>query len=85
MTRARPRRARLPKPAPARPAGTQNYGLYFTDVGRPTRRGPPFACVSDEDAVRCAEQRRQGRPAELRSGDRLVLAWPRDTALAAGS
>jgi len=84
MTRARRRRV-TPPPAARPRAATQDYGLFFTDVGRPTRRGPPFACVSDEDAVRCAEQRRQGRPAELRNGDRLVLSWPRGVLPATGS
>lgn len=56
----------------------QKYGLYFMDVGRATRRGPAFSCLSDDNAVRCAEQRREGRPAELRSGDRVVLRWVRD-------
>lgn len=61
----------------------QTYGLYFTDRGRPTRRGAPFSCPSDEDARRCADQHRHGRPAELRSGARLVASWVRGDDLAA--
>ena len=83
MTRARACRATVPKlqPAPPRAGAFRAYGLYFMDVGRATRRAPPFSCASDADAQRCAEQRREGRPAELRSGDRLIARWARGAGL----